>query len=151
MADFLLRLFIVMSLLPMGFETFCFSASPEERDLNVELTPAQVQELNDLKAQFHREEEQIRQKIMVKRMEFRTLNPEELKSEKGEEIRRQIQSLMFQARERSLFYRQQAFMVYTPEQRRKISAEADLGFHCRGWFQRGGRWGAGGPWTAPSQ
>jgi hypothetical protein len=135
----------------MGFETCSFSAGPEDREVNLDLTPGQIQELNDLKAQFRREEEQIRKKIMIKRMEFRTLNPEELKSDKGEEIRRQIQSLLFQARERSLFYRQEALMVYTPEQRKKISAEADLGFHCRGWFHRGGRWGGGGPGPAPFQ
>lgn len=133
----------MISLGPLGFETFSFSAGPEDREVNLDLAPRQIQELNDLKAQFRREEEQIRKNMMIKRMEFRSLNPEELKSDKGEEIRRQIQSLMFQARERSLFYRQEAFMVYTPEQRKKISAETDLGFHCRGWFHRGGRWGAG--------
>ena len=140
---FIYLLTIMISLGPMGFETSSFSAGPEELDVNLDLTPGQIQELNDLKVQFRREEEQIRKKIMIKRMEFRTLNPEELKSDKGEEIRRQIQSLMFQARERSLFYRQEAFMVYTPEQRKKISAETDLGFHCRGWFHQGGRWGGG--------
>jgi hypothetical protein len=154
--NFLLYLLIIgISLGPMGFETSSFSAGPEDRDVNLDLTPGQIQELNDLKAQFRREEEQIRKKIMMKRMEFRTLNPEELKSDQGEEIRRQIQSLLLQARERSLFYRQEAFMVFTPEQRKKISAETDLGFHCRGWFHRGGRWGtgtgSGEPGSSPSQ
>jgi hypothetical protein len=152
---FIYLLTIVISLGPMGFETSSFSGGPEDRDVNLDLSPRQIQELNDLKAQFRREEAQIQKKIMIKRMEFRTLNPEELKTDQGEEIRRQIQFLMFQARERSLFYRQEALMVYTPEQRKKISPETDLGFHCRGWFHRGGRWGAGTgsgePGSSPSQ
>ena len=123
----------------MGFETYSLSAGPEDRDMNLDLTPGQSQTLKNLKIQFYREQDQIRRKIMIKRMELRTLNPEEIRTDKGEEIRRQIQSLLIQARERSLFYRQEAFLVYTPEQRKKISAETDLGFHCRGWFRRGGR------------
>jgi len=139
----------------MGFETYSLSAGPEDRDMNLDLTPGQSQTLKNLKIQFYREQDQIRRKIMIKRMELRTLNPEEIRTDKGEEIRRQIQSLLIQARERSLFYQQEAFMVYTPEQRKKISAETNLGFHCRGWFRRGGRWGAGigsgSPGPAPSQ
>ena len=132
----------------MGLETCSFSAGPEDREVNLDLTPGQIQELNDLKAQFRREEEQIRKKIMIKRMEARTLSSEDFRGEKGEEIRGQIQSFLFQIRERSLFYRQEAFRVLTPEQRKKMSSEIDLGFHCRGWFRRGGRWGA---LPAPSQ
>jgi hypothetical protein len=128
---------------PMGGKVFSF---PQDLDLgadDLELSLEQIQTLKDLKIQFQREQAQLRRKILIKRMELRTLNPEDLRADKGEEIRRQIQSLLIQARERSLFYRQEAFMVFTLEQRKKISAEADLGFHCRGFFRRGGRWGAG--------
>jgi Spy/CpxP family protein refolding chaperone len=127
----------------MGFETYSFAAGPENREVNLDPTPEQIQTLKDLKIQFHREQSQIRKKIMIKRMEARTLTPDEFNGEKGDEIRNQIQSLMLQARERSLFYREEAYRVYTPEQRKKISPDTDLGFHCRGWFRRGGRWGSG--------
>ena len=89
---------------------------------------------------------------MIKRMELRTLNAEEIRAEKGEEIRREIQTLLIQVRERSLYYQQEATLVLTPGQRKKISVETDLGFHCGGWFRRGGRWGmgsgSGGPPTS---
>ena len=144
MGNFLIYLLILaISLGPMGFETFSFSAGPENREVNLDLTSEQIQTIKDLKIQFRREEAQIQKKIMIKRMEFRTLNPEEISGEKGEEIRRQMKALMLQARGRSLFYQQEAFLVLTPEQRKKISFETDLGFHCRGWFHRGGRWGLG--------
>ncbi len=80
---------------------------------------------------------------MIRRMELRTMNAEEIRAEKGEEIRREIQSLLFQARERSLHYRQEAILVLTPEQQKRISVDTDLGFHCGGWHRRGGRWGMG--------
>jgi hypothetical protein len=146
---------IVISLGPMGVETCFSSAGPEGRDMNLDLTPGQVQALKDLNVQFYREQSQLREKIIIKRMEARNLSPDDFRGEKGEEIRSQIQSFLFQVRERSLFYRQEAFKVLTPEQRKKISTETDLGFHCRGWLRRGGRWGAGsgsgGPGPAPSQ
>ncbi len=67
---------------------------------------------------------------MMKRMELRTLTPEENKGERGEELRRQIQTLLIQVRERSLFYHQEALKVLTPEQRKQIPPETDLGFQC---------------------
>jgi Spy/CpxP family protein refolding chaperone len=127
----------------MGFEPLVFSAGSEVRADDLELTPDQDQTLKTLNQQFHREQAQIRKKIMIRRMELRTLNAEEIRAEKGEEIRREIQTLLLQGRERALFYRQEATQVLSPEQRKKISAETDLGFHCGGWFHRGGRWGIG--------
>ena len=123
---------------PIGGEVFPFPPDREIGTDDLELTSEQSQTLQDLKVQFHREQAKIRRKIMIKRMELRTLNSEDLRAYKGEEIRRQIQSLLFQVRERSLFYRQEAYMIFTPEQRKKISSESDLGFHCGGWFRRGG-------------
>jgi hypothetical protein len=144
LANLLFYLFIIGTIFsPMGGEVFCSPADHEIGTDDLELTSEQIQTLQDLKVQFHREQAQIRRKIMIKRMELRTFTPEDLRADKGEEIRRQIQSLLLQARERSLFYRQEAYMIFTLEQRKKISSESDLGFHCGGWFRRGGRWGAG--------
>jgi Spy/CpxP family protein refolding chaperone len=140
----LLYLFILgISFGPMGFQPPAVSAGSEIRADDLELTPDQVQNLKTLNQQFQREQAQIRRKVMIKRMELRTLNAEEIRAEKGEEIRREIQALLFQARERSLYYRQEAALVLTPEQRKRLSIETDLGFHCGGWFRRGGRWGMG--------
>ena len=142
-----------VSLSPIGIGIFPFPSDREIRADDLGLTSGQIQTLKELKIQFHREMAQIRKKMMIKRMELRTLTYEEYKAEKGEEIRREIQSLMLQARERSLFYRHEAFGVFTPDQQKKIAAESDLGFHCGRWFHRGGRWGTGTgkgrPDTAP--
>ena len=164
MADWGLRIFIKSILYlfmigvflgSMGFETYSFSAGLENRDQDLELTSGQIQTLKELKSQFRRELAQIRKKIMIKGIELKTLTHEEYQAEKGEELKREIQSLMLQARERSLFYQKGAFMVFTTEQQKKIPAESNLGFHCGGWFRRGGRWGAGtgrgGHEHAPSQ
>lgn len=126
-----------------GFEPLAFSASLETRTDELMLTPDQLQTLKILTQQFNQEQVQIRRKIMIKRNELRTLTAEEIPTDKGEAIRREIQTLLFQARERSLFYREAAFSILTPEQRKKISAEADLGFHCGGLFRHRGRWGMG--------
>jgi len=138
----------------MGFETYSFSADLENRDDDLELTSGQIQTLKELKTQFRRELAQIRKKIRIKRIELKTLTHEEYRAEKWEELKREIQSLMLQARERALFYQKEALMVFTPEQQKKIPAEFNLGFHCGGWFRRGGRWRTGtdreGPLSAPS-
>ncbi|MBI4767171.1 MAG: Spy/CpxP family protein refolding chaperone [Deltaproteobacteria bacterium] len=141
--NLLYLLILGIGLGPMGFETRAVSAGPEIRADDLELTPDQAQTLKTLNQQFHREQAQIRRKIMIKRMELRTLNAEEIRADEGEELRREIQALLLQARERSLYYRQEAYQVLTPEQRKKIPVETDLGFHCGGWFRRGGRWGMG--------
>jgi Spy/CpxP family protein refolding chaperone len=150
--NILYLLIIGLSLGPPGFGLPAFSAAPEIQADDLELTPDQVQTMKTLNQQFHREQAQIRRKIMILRMELRTLNPEEVRGEEGEEIRREIQNLLIQIRERSLFYRQEAFLVLSPEQRKKISAETDLGFHCGEMFRRRGRRGmemrGGGPATS---
>jgi hypothetical protein len=127
----------------LGFNPLAVSAGSEIQADELELTPDQVLTLKSLNQQFHRDQAQIRRKIMIKRLELKTLNTEEIKAEQVEELRREIQSLLIQAREKALFFRQEAIQVFTPRQREKISAENDLGFHCRGWLRRGGRWGMG--------
>ena len=110
-------------------------------DLN--LTSEQIQNLKDLQIRFRQELAQIRKKIIITRMELRTLTPEEFKGDKGEEFRLQIQSLLLQARERSLVYQKEALTVLTPEQRGKLSSGSHLGFHCGRWFRGGGGPGMG--------
>lgn len=132
---------IGMTLSLVGVSTFSLGQEIRADDLG--LTSGQIQTLRELQIQFHRELTQIRKKMMIRRMELRTLTYEENRAEKGEEMRNEIRSLMLQARERSLFYRQEAFRVLTPDQQKRISAESELGFHCGRWFHRGGRWRTG--------
>jgi Spy/CpxP family protein refolding chaperone len=113
-----------------GVEAFSAPPYAEPREELLNLSPEQAQNLKDLKSRFSQEFIQIRKKIMMKRMELRTLTPEENKGERGGELRRQIQSLLIQARERSLFYHQEALKVLTPEQRKQIPPDTDLGFQC---------------------
>jgi hypothetical protein len=127
-----------------------FSAPPELEPWaeNLNLTSDQAQALKTLQGQFRQELIQIQKKIMLKWMEFKTLSVDDFKGEKGNEFRRQIQDLMLQARERSLVYRQEAHSLLTLEQQKKLPAESELGFHCRGWFLRGGM--RRGPGKGPS-
>ena len=123
----------------VGSEALSAPPDPEIWAEKLNLLPEQVQTLKDLRGRFRQELIQNRKKIMIKRLELRTLTPEEYKGEKGEELRREIQSLYLQARERSLFYQQEALRIFTPEQREKLFSEMDLGFHCG----RGLPWGKG--------
>jgi Spy/CpxP family protein refolding chaperone len=109
----------------------------------LDLAPEQLRLLRDLRGQFTTEERGIRKKMMHKRMELMTLSPEDFKGEKGEDLRRQIQSLLLQARDRVLFYQQEALNVLTPEQKKRLPPDFDLGFRCRGWFHQGGHSGMG--------
>jgi Spy/CpxP family protein refolding chaperone len=117
------------------------SAAPLEGEpvlSGLDLTPEQGRLIRDLKAQFRQEEKEIRKKMMLKRMELVTLSPGEFRGEKGEDLRRQLQALMLQARERALSYQQQALSILTPEQKKKLPPDSDLGFHCQGWSRGGG-------------
>ncbi len=126
-----------------GIEAFSAFPNPEPWAENLNLTPGQVQSLKELKSRFRQELAQVRKKTMMKRMELRTLTPEENKGERGEELRRQVQSLLLQAHERSLFYYQEALKVFTPEQLKKLPLDADLGFQPGMGFGRGGGHGMG--------
>ncbi|MBI5602749.1 MAG: Spy/CpxP family protein refolding chaperone [Deltaproteobacteria bacterium] len=123
----------------VGSEAFSAPPDPEPWAGKLNLLPEQVQALKDLRGRFRQELIQNRKKIMLKRLELRTLASEEYKGEKGEELRREIQSLYQQARERSLFFQQEALRILTPEQREKLFPEMDWGFHCG----RGLPWGKG--------
>jgi Spy/CpxP family protein refolding chaperone len=136
-------LVIGIALNPIRVGAFPSSGGPYSWGENLSLTPEQTQTLKDLQRQFRQELAQFRNKIMLKRMELRTMTSEEFKGEKGEESRRLMQSLMMQARERSLVYQKEALAVLTPEQKKKLPAETDLGFQCRGWLRRGGGMGRG--------
>ena len=120
-----------------GVEAFSASPNPEAWAENLNLTPEQVQSLKELKSRFHQELTPVRKGIMMKRMELRTLTPEENKGERGEELRRQIQSLLLQAQERSLYYHQEALKIFTPEQLKNLPLDADLGFRPGMGFRRG--------------
>ena len=120
-----------------GIEAFSAFPNPEPWAENLNLTAEQTQSLKELKSRFRQESAQVGKKIMMKRMELRTLTPEENKGETGEELRRQIQSLLFQAHERSLFYYQEALKVFTPEQLKKLPSDTDLGFRPGMGFRRG--------------
>jgi Spy/CpxP family protein refolding chaperone len=109
----------------------------------LDLTPEQGRLLKDLRRQFALEEKGIHKTMMHKRMELMTLPSEDFKGEKGEDLRHQIQALMLQARERALFYQQEALTLLTPEQKKKLPPDFDLGFRCRGWFRQGGGSGMG--------
>jgi len=133
-----------------GGWTFPPDMDSESWSANLNLTAEQNRILKDLKIQFRQEESQIQKKMMIRRMELRTLPSGELNGEKGEELRRQIQSLLLQARERALFFQQEALNVLTPEQKKKLPLESDLGFRCRGMFRRGGGPGMGTGRGVPS-
>lgn len=117
---------------------FSASAYTEPFVENLDLTPEQAQTFKDLRSRFRQELVQIQKKIVLCRLELRTLTPEEYKGEKGEEFRRQTQSLLLKVRERSLFYQQEALRILTPEQRGKLPPETDLGFHWGRMFRGGG-------------
>jgi hypothetical protein len=148
-------LVIGIALNPIRVGAFPSSGGPDHWAENLSLTSEQTQTLKDLQRQFRQELAQFRKKIMLKRMELRTMTSGEFKGEKGEEFRRLIQTLMIQARERSLVYQKEALTVLTPEQQKKLPTETDLGFHCRGWFRWGGGLGRGpgqgGPVPHPSK
>jgi len=122
------------------------AAPPVEDDPGIaglNLAMEQRSLLKGLRESFRKEEREIHRNMMQQKMELRTLSPEEVRGEKGEGLRRQIQSLMLQARERALYYQQEALAVLTPEQKKKLPPDADLGFHCRGWFGGGRGLGMG--------
>ncbi|MEW6185434.1 MAG: hypothetical protein AB1585_06820 [Thermodesulfobacteriota bacterium] len=124
----------------IGTVLFPFSAWGDQENPPLNLTPAQAQAINALRREFQREEIQTRQKIMLRRMELRTLTPEERQGEKGEALKNEIRSLMLHSRERSVYYRQEALKMLSPEQQQMLPPESAFGFHCRSRFHRRGGW-----------
>ena len=136
---------ILLTFWGIGITPICSAAPWEDQTVwsGLNLTPEQGRFLQNLMIQFNQEEKEIRRNMMGKRMELKTLSPEEFRGEKGEELRRQLQALMFRARERALYYQQEALSILTPEQRKKLPPDCQLGFHCPNWFRRGGGPGMG--------
>jgi len=132
-------LVLAVMLVPLWARAMPRGGGPEPWAEEVQLTAEQVQILKTLQGQFRQELVQIHHKVMVKRMELRTLASETFKEEKGEELRRQIQALRIQARERTLAYQKEALAVLTPEQQKKISPECELGFRCWVWPSQKGK------------
>jgi len=125
-------------LIPSGMDARPLRGGPDSWTEQLNLSPEQAQTLKTSQSRFQQELIQFQKKIIFKRMELKTLSPEEARGEKGEDLRRQIQTLMQQARERSLVYQNEVMAVLTPEQQKQLPPDCDLGFHCGGWFYRGG-------------
>ena len=132
-------LVIGMGLSLAGIEAFSAPPNREPWTEKLNLTSEQVQAFKDLRGRFRQELIQIQKKIMLLRLELRTLTAEEIRGEREDENRRQIQALLLQTRERSLFYQQEALRILTPDQREKLPPETDMGFQCGRWFP----WGKG--------
>ena len=118
-----------------GSSSHSFPPAQRINPETLELSPAQIKIFQELQIKFQKEMDQIANKMTIKRMEMRTLSRDELKGEKGDELRDQIRSLMLQAREKSLFYQQEIFDRLTPEQKEKVSSERELGFQCGPWLR----------------
>jgi hypothetical protein len=121
-------------------------AGPPDRDrdcgtLNLDLTVDQTQAFQELRIRFRQEMMQIRKKMASRRLELRTLSEEELQGVRGEEIRKDLQTLFLNSRERALVYQFEALKILRPDQKEKLPAGSDLGFRCSWGFLMGG--GAG--------
>jgi hypothetical protein len=95
------------------------------------LLPEQAGTIQELRTRFLLEMGLLRKQMSIKRLELRILSPEEFKGQQGDPLRREMQTLMLQIRERSLFYQQEALKVLSPEQQENLPPGTDLGFHGR--------------------
>jgi len=123
-------------------------AGPPERELEggsvmLNLTDEQARAFQDLRNKFRQEMIQVRKKMASKRLELRTLSEEELQGPRGEEIRRDLQALFLDGRERALVYQAEALKILRAEQKEKLPPGSDLGFRCRWGFFMGGGPGRG--------
>ena len=110
-------------------------AGPPDRELesgfvNLNLTDEQTQAFQELRNRFRQEMIQVRKKMGSKRLELRTLSEEELQGLRGEEIRRDLQALFLNGRERALVYQSEALKILRADQKEKLPAGSDLGFRC---------------------
>jgi hypothetical protein len=119
-------------------------AGPPDRDsenesLNLNLTDDQAQAFQELRNKFRQEMIQVRKKMANKRLELRTLSEEELQGVRGEEIRKDLQALFLNGRERALVYQSEALKILRADQKEKLPAGSDMGFRCPwGSFMGGG-------------
>jgi hypothetical protein len=118
-------------------------AGPRDREwesgvANLNLTDDQTQAFQDLRNRFRQELIQIRKKMAGKRLELRTLSEEEFQGLRGEEIRRDLQALFLNGRERALVYQAEALKMLRADQKEKLPAGNDLGFRCQWGSLMGG-------------
>ena len=72
------------------------------------------------------------------RWELRTLSEEEFQGVRGEEIRRDLQALFLNGRERALAVQSEALKILRADQKEKLPAGSDLGFRCQWGSLMGG-------------
>ena len=118
-------------------------AGPPDRELesgsvNLNLTDDQAQAFQELRNSFRQELIQVRKKMASKRLELRTLSEEEFQGLRGEEIRRDLQALFLNGRERALVYQSEALKILRADQKEKLPAGSDLGFRCQWGSLMGG-------------
>ena len=118
-------------------------AGPPDRELesgsvNLNLTDDQTQAFQELRNRFRQELIQVRKKMAGKRLELRTLSEEEFQGLRGEEIRRDLQALFLNGRERALVYQSEALKILRADQKEKLPAGSDLGFRCHWGSLMGG-------------
>jgi hypothetical protein len=111
----------------------------ETGSANLKLTDDQAQAFQELRNRFRQDMIQIRKKMASKRLELRTLSEEEFQGVRGEEIRKDLQALFLNGRERALVYQSEALKILRADQKEKLPAGSDLGFRCHwGPFRGGG-------------
>jgi hypothetical protein len=123
-------------------------AGPVDRELEsgsvmLNLTDDQAQAFQDLRNRFRQEMIQVRKKMASKRLELRTLSEEESQGVRGEEIRRDLQALLLNGRERALVYQSEALKILRSDQKERLPAGSDMGFRCHWGFFMGGGPGRG--------
>jgi hypothetical protein len=133
-------------LLVFGLGEGLLLAGPPSRDwengtVSLNLTDEQAQAFQELRHRFRQELIQIRKKMADKRLELRTLSEEESQGVRGEEIRKDLQALLLNGREKALVYQSEALKILRADQKEKLPAGSDLGFRCHWGSLLGG--GAG--------
>jgi hypothetical protein len=123
-------------------------AGPPDRELegepkNLNLTDDQAQAFQELRIRFRQEMIQVQKKMASKRLELRTLSEEEFQGVRGEEIRKELQALFLNGRERALVFQSEALKILRADQKEKLPAGSDLGFRCPWGSLMGGGPGRG--------
>jgi hypothetical protein len=142
---FRFRLWIgaLILILVYGLGAGISSADPLDRDMesgsvNLNLTDDQAQAFQELRNRFRQEMIQIRKKMASKRLELRTLSEEEFQGVRGEEIRKDLQALFLNGRERALVYQSEALKILRADQKEKLPSGSDMGFRCHWGSMMGG-------------
>ena len=115
----------------------------ENGSANLNLTDDQAQAFQELRNRFRQEMILIRKKMASKRLELRTLSEEELQGVRGEEIRKDLQALFLNGRERALVYQSEALKILRADQKEKLPPGSDMGFRCHWGSLMGGGHGRG--------